>query len=229
MFNCGECGCVITAETQKGHNYLRCTKRRVPCHQRYVREESVDGQIAAAIGNVSIRTDWADRMLAELAGEQGAQQAKVKKAEESLTAEFADCEARLDELLDMALAKSISQEEYKSKKAVLLKRKVEIREELTNLTDKSRERFEPLTEFVKEAKQAVFLARERNPDACRDFLKKHGSNCLLADGQLRIEFQNPWKSVAEFTSALVTASEINPRISDSSNWRCLLDKVRTFF
>jgi hypothetical protein len=31
LFRCGECGCFITTETQKGHNYLRCTKRKIPC------------------------------------------------------------------------------------------------------------------------------------------------------------------------------------------------------
>ncbi len=44
LFQCGECGCVITTETQKGHNYLRCTKRvgatsdglghQLACHRR---------------------------------------------------------------------------------------------------------------------------------------------------------------------------------------------------
>ena len=27
LFHCAECGCVVTMETQKGHNYLHCTKR----------------------------------------------------------------------------------------------------------------------------------------------------------------------------------------------------------
>jgi hypothetical protein len=27
LFRCGECGCFITRETQKGHNCLRCTKQ----------------------------------------------------------------------------------------------------------------------------------------------------------------------------------------------------------
>lgn len=31
LFRCGECGCFVTTETQKGHNYLHCTKRKVPC------------------------------------------------------------------------------------------------------------------------------------------------------------------------------------------------------
>jgi len=31
LMKCGFCGCVITAEIQKGHNYYRCTKKKVPC------------------------------------------------------------------------------------------------------------------------------------------------------------------------------------------------------
>ena len=41
FFRCGECGCFITTETQKGHNYLRCTKRKNPCSQKYTREEII--------------------------------------------------------------------------------------------------------------------------------------------------------------------------------------------
>jgi hypothetical protein len=42
LFKCGECGCGITAETHKGHNYYRCTKKKIPCSQKYVREENLD-------------------------------------------------------------------------------------------------------------------------------------------------------------------------------------------
>jgi DNA invertase Pin-like site-specific DNA recombinase len=38
IFRCGSCGCYITTETQKGHNYLHCTKRVKPCAEKYVRE-----------------------------------------------------------------------------------------------------------------------------------------------------------------------------------------------
>src|ERR1035441_10221591 len=35
LFRCAECGCYITIETQKGHNYLKCTKiRRASCRER---------------------------------------------------------------------------------------------------------------------------------------------------------------------------------------------------
>ena len=49
FFRCGECGCFITTETQKGHNYLRCTKRKNPCSQRYAREDAITSQIKEEI------------------------------------------------------------------------------------------------------------------------------------------------------------------------------------
>ncbi len=42
-FHCGECGCLITTETQKDLDYLRCTIRKRPCSQPYVRAEAVQG------------------------------------------------------------------------------------------------------------------------------------------------------------------------------------------
>jgi len=66
FFRCGECGCFITTETQKGHNYLRCTKRKIPCSQRYVREEVIAEQIRKEIQKVSLPDDWADWMIKEL-------------------------------------------------------------------------------------------------------------------------------------------------------------------
>jgi hypothetical protein len=71
LMYCGECGCVITMETQKGHNYLRCTKRRkADCSQRYLREEKATDQIAEALASASLSDDTADRMIERLRQEQ---------------------------------------------------------------------------------------------------------------------------------------------------------------
>jgi site-specific DNA recombinase len=219
FFRCGECGCFITTETQKGHNYLRCTKRKGPCNQRYVREEPVAEQIVAEIATVSLRPDWADNMLAAVAKEQEAMREAAKRTVERLTTELSDCEAKLDTLLDMVLNKTISQSEYAPKKQLLLNQKADLREKLACLEGKSAKRFEPLTEFINEAKQAVFLAKEKNPDACRDFLKKHGSNFLLTNQRVRVEFKNPWKILAEINSAPPTTVAPQREIIENKNWR----------
>src|SRR3989339_2141049 len=65
FFRCGECGCFITTETQKGHNYLRCTKRKNPCSQKYTREEIITSEIQKEIKKVSLPLDWANWMIAE--------------------------------------------------------------------------------------------------------------------------------------------------------------------
>ncbi|MBP9714864.1 MAG: recombinase family protein, partial [Candidatus Pacebacteria bacterium] len=65
FFRCGECGCFITTETQKGHNYLRCTKRKNPCSQKYTREEIITSEIQKEIKKVSLPDDWAKWMIAE--------------------------------------------------------------------------------------------------------------------------------------------------------------------
>ncbi|OGY90909.1 MAG: hypothetical protein A3H70_01645 [Candidatus Komeilibacteria bacterium RIFCSPLOWO2_02_FULL_48_11] len=41
LMRCGNCGCLITAETQKGHNHYRCTKKKQKCDEKYLREENL--------------------------------------------------------------------------------------------------------------------------------------------------------------------------------------------
>jgi len=54
LLSCGECGCAITAERQKGHHYYRCTKKKGKCSQRYIREETLAAQLREAVQKVSL-------------------------------------------------------------------------------------------------------------------------------------------------------------------------------
>jgi len=66
LMRCGNCGCMITAEKQKGHNYYRCTKKKQKCDEKYLREENLVEQMKGIIQKVSLPDDWAENMLAEL-------------------------------------------------------------------------------------------------------------------------------------------------------------------
>jgi site-specific DNA recombinase len=65
LFHCGECGCSVTAEVQKGHVYYHCTKKKkgVKCSQKYIREDELDRQLSALLLQFTLRLDWADEML----------------------------------------------------------------------------------------------------------------------------------------------------------------------
>jgi len=74
LMRCGNCGCLITAEKQKGHNYYRCTKKKQKCEEKYLREENLVEQMRDFIQKVSLPDDWANNMLAEI--DKGKEQAK---------------------------------------------------------------------------------------------------------------------------------------------------------
>ena len=62
-FHCQECGCFITTETQKEHNCLRCTKRKGPCAEPYVREKEITKQIKGELKSVSLPPALANRLI----------------------------------------------------------------------------------------------------------------------------------------------------------------------
>jgi len=131
FFRCGECGCFITTETQKGHNYLRCTKRKNPCSQRYVREKIIASQIKEEIKKVSLSSAWVDACVQELERER----IQKKQAESSfalkLRNELVEIEQKLDSLLDLQLSGALSQEEYIAKKQKLINQKTDIAEKIS--------------------------------------------------------------------------------------------------
>ena len=92
----------------------------------------------------------------------------------------------------MVLDNQISQEEYANKKHKLINRKKELREKLAAFERKSDNRFERLIRFIKEANQAENIALRGNPEQCRDFLKKIGSNPRIGERTLAISLKNPF-------------------------------------
>ncbi len=101
LMRCGECGRMMTAETQKGHNYYRCTKRFTNCKQKYIREEELAAQIRTIIQKVSLSDDWAQNILRKLDKD------KEQFAQSSLThlqnlqKSLSEIEAKISRLIDV--------------------------------------------------------------------------------------------------------------------------------
>lgn len=79
LMKCRNCDCLITAEIQKGHHYYRCTKKKQPCNEKYLREENLVEQIKTIIQKVSLPDDWANNMLAEIDKEQEQAKEETKR------------------------------------------------------------------------------------------------------------------------------------------------------
>ncbi len=219
LFRCGECGCFITTETQKGHNYLRCTKRKVACSQKYTREEDITEQIRTEIQKVSLCSAWADNCINELENEKMETAQAESSFAQKMRDELVGVEDKLNTLLDMVLDNQISQEEYANKKHKLINRKKELRENLTAFERKSDNRFEPLTRFIKEANQAENISLRGNPEQCRDFLKKIGSNPRIGERTLAINLKNRFVLAAKWRAERLRREAQPSNSSESEIWR----------
>jgi len=80
---------------------LRCTKRKNPCEQKYVREEIITSQIKEKIKKVSLSSAWANASINYFENEK----MKVAQTESSFAQkarrELVEIETKLDRLLDL--------------------------------------------------------------------------------------------------------------------------------
>ncbi|PIS09034.1 hypothetical protein COT75_03665, partial [Candidatus Beckwithbacteria bacterium CG10_big_fil_rev_8_21_14_0_10_34_10] len=127
LMKCGNCNCLITAERQKGHHYYRCTKKKQPCNEKYLREEALVEQMKGIIQKVSLPDDWAKNMLDEIDKEKEQAREETRVFVQNLQTQKTEIEAKAENLLDLFIGgKGIEPEEYQAKKSKLLNEKQDI-------------------------------------------------------------------------------------------------------
>jgi len=113
MLRCGECGCCVTTETQKGHNYLHCTKRvKRDCAQRFVCEEVVSDRITQILGSVGIPAADADWMVSQLVAHQGDENTASRTVTDRLHSSLSDIAAKRQRLADLYVDRGLQLDEY---------------------------------------------------------------------------------------------------------------------
>jgi site-specific DNA recombinase len=198
VFHCGECGCYVTTETQKGHNYLRCTKRvKLDCSQRYVREEVITEQIASYLRQIALPSADADWMISELEAERGREVDSSADVRQKFQKDVHGVEDKLDRLTVAYLDKAINVEEFKTAKNRLIEEKQTSKDRLAAVERGSLGWFEPAIRFIKAAVEPKYVAEEKNPARQRDFVKKVGSNLTISDRHLSVIPRGAWKLVVD--------------------------------
>jgi len=230
---CGECGCAITSETQKGHNYYRCTKKRGKCSQGYIREEVLADQINKQIQKVSLPPSWADKMIAELEKDKEQEAKDGAVFAQNLKSQIKGLGDKLDTLLDAHLDGTITKAEYTAKKQKILNQKIEIFEKLKDFEQNGNHWLEPAKKFILDSKQAEIIALQKNLFEKKDFLKKIGSNRILRERELVFEPRGAWQILlksglnARRTRAEALCAEATN--AEHTIWLRILNEIRTFF
>ena len=193
FFRCGECGCFITTEQQKGHNYLRCTKRKNPCTQKYVREELITSQIQEEIKKVSLPLDWLSWMIEENKKINHPKSNRVRFLD-SAKADISLLETKIEKLMTAYLESALSLEEYRDAKSALVASKQLLKEKLSAFEQKANNRFELTEKFLK---YNMELANDRTNEENTHLFKKVGSNFQIKDRTVLFEPRGAWKILSE--------------------------------
>ncbi len=215
FFRCAECGCFITTETQKGQNYLRCTKRvKKDCSQPYVRETSIAAQVTEYLRLISMPQCEADAMIQALQEERATQALSRKQAMQELRNRVCEIDQKLDRLMDVYLEQGITRDEFKAAKATLVKEKQLLKEQLHQLEENRGDWFEPALKFLNTAKSTAFVADTGTEEEKRELLKKIGSNFTISNRHLSVTPRGAWKLVVDQGSFAQTPTA--PRISGAA-------------
>jgi len=194
FFRCGECGCFITTETQKGHNYLRCTKRKNPCEQKYAREEIITSQIQKEIKKVSLPDDWAKWMIAENTKDRQSEAQSSTLFADNTKADISLLDSKIEKLMNAYLESALSLEEYREMKNKLVNEKQLLKEKLSAFEQKANNRFELTEKFLK---YNVELANEGTNEEKLHLFKKVGSNFQIKDRTVFFEPRGAWKTLLD--------------------------------
>ena len=198
FFRCGECSCFITTETQKGNNYLRCTKRKNPCSQKYSRESIITFQIQEEVKKISLPRDWAEWMIAENDKDRQSEGQSSELFAQKVTADISLLDSKMEKLMTLYLDSSLSLEEYKEAKNKLTNDKQLLKEKLSAMEQKANNRFELTDKFLKANIRNEELAYEQIPEEVLREFKKVGSNFEILNRTVLFEPRGAWKTLSEF-------------------------------
>ena len=201
------CSAAITAEKKikpsgREYIYYRCTKKKGPCQEKhFLRQEELYEQIKSFLQKVSLSSHDTKLVLAELEKEELQAKEQAKTTVQNLKTSSSEIEQKLEKLLDVYLAETITAEEYTSRKEKLVKQKVGLREQIHDFEQECLSWLEPAREFVLSLNQAAKLIESENKTEMTTFLKNIGSNCILQNRPLIFSPKVQYELTAERSEA----------------------------
>ncbi len=250
LLKCETCGMMITGEyrvkKQKNGNihdyiYYHCTKKRknFKCPEPCIRQESLDAQISSLLQKVSLRPDWAEKLLEMLKID------KIKSAQ-SVSAFIQESGMRikvitekLQRLLDGYLEQDIDRDIYRIEKSKLLSEKKSLEEQNIKFEQKQNDWLEPMANWINYAQNIEKIARDSNLLEKKVAAKEiFGSNLRLASRALAGEPQNQWAALCAAhdlalkkpsSFVLVLPAGIEPALRDPQSRVLSIERRKRYF
>ncbi len=195
--------------TFRRYVYYHCAKRKVEttCSEGCIEVRRLERQISDALRRIQINQkylDWAIRYLRESHKRESASRDELLESQQHALRQTS---RKLDALLEMRMREEVTEEEYRQKKATLIREKAHY-EELLADTGEGQEKWLTLSERTFQfARNARYWFAEGDEARKREILATIGSNPVLKDKTLRIEAAEPFSILEEGLEKIPEARE----------------------
>ncbi len=198
FLKCDACGCAIVAERKKQkYVYYHCTHARGECNQPWVKEETLEAQMAAVFRAIEIDRDIVAEIVKAL--KEGHHDEQIFRASESarLKKRFDELQGRLDKAYEDRLNGVIDERYWREVTAKWRTEQDSFREQLNRLDRAGRNYVDEATEVLELSQRAYTLYLKQNATEKRQLLKTVLSNCTLDGVTLNPTYKKPFNYIAE--------------------------------
>lgn len=199
LFNCGSCGCGITAQWSKGrrYSYYRCTKKKDKCSESYVATQSFVSQIKERLAQLKLSDEWCSQMRGKLKRKHWQMERERKLVMLDLEKKIEAAEMRIDKLIDAFLDENIERSLYLKKKQNMLTRKLNLEQRLKDLKNSSGDYLRPLEDVIHTCKQAIDLVDSDDLEEIKGFLRRTTTNRIVRNKTVHFDFLEPYDKIAK--------------------------------
>ncbi len=212
LITCSECGCLITWETQKKHNYGRC-KNFKPCSRKgYIREEKIEEKLFEMFDKIKPKSEavlaWIKKALKE---DHKSKKEYSNNTKESLNKTLSLMESRIDKIYEDKIDGVISLEFYNKKFKEYSDQKKEVIKQLSKIGNSLDNYYETgikIHELAFNAKKLYQKGNMTNDDK-RTLIQDIFKNMRLnSDDTLDIKYNPAFAFLSEWMPKLNATSEL---------------------
>ena len=197
LIQCGHCGCSMTGELKKQrYTYYHCSGYKGKCDEPYVREEVLEERFAEVLRSLRFDDEVLELVSAALRDSHADEKRFHDEAVQRLQAEYKRLQNRIDQMYLDKLDGRITAEFFDQKSA-------EWREEQRGVLHNVEQHQNANQSYLREgvgilelAKHAAELFEKQPASEKRRLLDFVVSNCSWANGELTVEFRQPFDLIA---------------------------------
>ena len=193
LLRCAYCGCSMVGEIKKNrYVYYRCSRNKGKCPGHYLREESLDVQIAASLEEIRIDDDVLQWILSALKNSHEDERRFHEEALSSLQAQFDTLKQRLTKLYIDKLDGKVSQEFFDEMTAEWRGEQDILQNKILQHRSADRTYIDTGAKVLELAQKAASLYKRQNMEEKRKLLEILYSNSLVKDGELIPNYRKPF-------------------------------------